>query len=118
VRVVRPIPRGAEVNIDYGFDFYATPLEFRQKKAQAHYHFRCECVACTHRWPIYDRLVDRPPQYRRKLSSELVETVAAQAAAYQAAMDHLVRLDIGRALPILADYLMVMADIFVHPDAR
>jgi hypothetical protein len=33
-------------------------------------------------------------------------------------MDHLVRLDIGRALPILADYLAVMADIFVHPDAR
>jgi len=118
VRVVRPIPRGAEVNIDYGFDFYATPLDFRQKKALAHYHFRCECVACTHKWPVYDRLVDRAPQYRRKLTPELVETVAAQAAAYQTAMDHLVRLDIGRALPLLADYLSVMADIFVHPDAR
>ena len=32
VRVIRLIPKGAEVNIDYGFDFYATPLDYRQKK--------------------------------------------------------------------------------------
>ena len=62
--------------------------------------------------------MDRAPQYRCRLTPELVEVVAKQAASYQLAMDHLVRLDIGRALPLLADYLTVMADIFVHPDAR
>lgn len=118
VRVIRLIPKGAEVNIDYGFDFYATPLDYRQKKAQNGYHFKCECVACTHKWPVYDRLVDRPPQYKKKLTPELTLEVARQAAAYQAAMDHLLRLDIARALPALAQYLSVMSDLIVHPDAR
>ena len=40
VRVIRRIPAGAEVNIDYGFDFYATPIEYREKRAAANYHFR------------------------------------------------------------------------------
>ena len=118
VRVIRLIPKGAEVNIDYGFDFYATPMEFRHKRAMANYHFRCECVACTHKWPVYDRLVDRPPQYRRKLTPDLIEEVARQAANYEVAMELLVRLDINKALPILAEYLMVISDIIVHPDAR
>ena len=64
VRVIRNIPAGAEVNIDYGFDFYATPMEYRHKRALANYHFKCDCMACTNRWPVYDRLVDNPPQYR------------------------------------------------------
>ena len=44
--------------------------------------------------------------------------VARQAACYQAAMEQLVRLDIPKALPILAQYLTVMSDLIVHPDAR
>ena len=40
VRVIRQIPAGAEVNIDYGFDFYATPIEYREKRAATNYHFR------------------------------------------------------------------------------
>ena len=40
VRVIRRIPAGAEVNIDYGFDFYATPIEYREKRAATNYHFR------------------------------------------------------------------------------
>merc|ERR550534_1698388 len=40
------------------------------------------------------------------------------AACYQAAMEQLVRLDIPKALPILAQYLTVMSDLIVHPDAR
>jgi len=118
VRVIRNIPAGAEVNIDYGFDFYATPMEYRHKRALANYHFKCDCMACTNRWPVYDRLVDNPPQYRKKLSPVLIEEVARQAANYQSAMDALVRLDINRAVPLLASYLATMADIIVHPDAR
>ena len=44
VRVVRKIPAGSEVNIDYGFDFYATPIEYREKRAATNYHFRCEDI--------------------------------------------------------------------------
>jgi len=118
VRVIRLIPKGAEVNIDYGFDFYATPMDYRQKKALQGYHFKCGCVACTHKWPVYDRLVERPPQYKKKLTPEMTMEVARQAACYQGAMEQLVRLDIPKALPILANYLTVMSDLIVHPDAR
>ena len=118
IRVVRLIPKGAEVNIDYGFDFYATPIEYRQRRAAANYHFECSCVACINKWPVYDRLVDLPPQYTHKLTPRIIEEVAKQAEAYTVAMEHLVRLDINRALPILAEYLTVMSELIVHPDAR
>ena len=64
------------------------------------------------------RLVDRPPQYKKKLTPEMTLEVARQAASYQAAMELLVRLDIPRALPILGQYLASMSDLIVHPDAR
>ena len=118
IRIIRTIPKGTEINIDYGFDFYATPADYRQKRAAANYHFHCECVACVHQWPVYDQLVDRPPIYKRKLTPQLIEEVARQAANYQVAMDHLVRLDVNKALPLLAEYLTVMAEIIEHPDAR
>jgi len=118
VRVIRRIPKGAEVNIDYGFDFYATPMDVRHKKAMANYHFRCTCVACTHKWPVYDRLIDLPPQYRRKMTAEVVREVELQSNNYQVAMEHLIRLDINRALPIFSEYLTSMSELVVHPDVR
>ena len=39
------------------------------------YHFKCGCVACTHKWPVYDRLVERPPQYKKKLTPEMTMEV-------------------------------------------
>jgi len=118
VRVIRLIPKGGEVNIDYGFDFYATPIDYRQKRAGMNYHFKCDCVACSHKWPVYDRLVDRPPQYRKKLTPDLTMEIARQAANYQTAMEYLVRLDINKSIPILSEYLATMSELIVHPDAR
>lgn len=57
VRVIRTVRRGEEVSIDYGFDFYANPLEVRQKRANSQYHFSCKCVACVNNWPTYNDLV-------------------------------------------------------------
>ena len=79
---------------------------------------RCECTACSQQWPVYDKLVDRPPQYRKKLSPEVTMEIAKQASNYQAAMELLVRLDISRALPLLGEYLTVMEELIVQPDAR
>ena len=28
-------------------------------------------MACSSQWPVYDKLVDRPPQYRKKLTPEV-----------------------------------------------
>jgi len=33
-------------------------------------------------------------------------------------MGHLVKLDIGKAMPLFCQYLTSMYDILVHPDAR
>jgi hypothetical protein len=57
VRIIRPVRRGEEVSIDYGFDFYANPLEARQKRANSQYHFACRCMACLNNWPTYNDLV-------------------------------------------------------------
>ena len=29
-------------------------------------------MACSSQWPVYDKLVDRPPQYRKKLTPEVM----------------------------------------------
>ena len=44
--------------------------------------------------------------------------IARQAANYQTAMEYLVRLDINKSIPILAEYLATMSELIVHPDAR
>ena len=75
-------------------------------------------MACSSQWPVYDKLVERPPQYTRKLSPEVTMEIARQASNYQTAMELLVRLDISRAVPLLAEYLTVMEELIVHPDAR
>merc|ERR1712083_1273213 len=118
IRVIRNIPKGAEINIDYGFDFYATPVSWRQARAASQYHFNCACVACDQRWPTYQSLVDKPPNYKKKLTPDLIERVAANATSYEVAMGHLVKLDIGKAMPLFCQYLTSMYDILVHPDAR
>ena len=118
VRVIRRIPKGGEVNIDYGFDFYATPIDYRHKRAATNYHFKCDCIACSNKWPVYDKLVDKPPQYRNKLTPDVTMEIARQASNYQHAMEYLVRLDINKATPLLGEYLAVMENMIVHPDAR
>ena len=57
VRIIRSVRRGEEISIDYGFDFYANPLEARQKRADSQYHFSCRCFACVNNWPTYNELV-------------------------------------------------------------
>ena len=118
VRIIRSVSRGEEVNIDYGFDFYANLIELRMKRSQSQYFFTCQCLACTQNWPVYNELVGKQRQYKVKLTSNLTEEVARQAAAYTIGMDFLLKLDVTTAMPIFRDYLIVMNELLVHPDAR
>ena len=59
--MVRPVCRGEEINIDYGFDFYATPIEYREKRAATNYHFRWEDILLSG-WCWY--ALDCPTQPR------------------------------------------------------
>ena len=40
--MVRPVSRGEEINIDYGFDFYAHHQDERQRRAQTQYFVVCQ----------------------------------------------------------------------------
>ena len=118
VRIIRSVSRGEEVNIDYGFDFYANPKEVRCKRSQTQYFFACQCNPCRGDWPCYNDLVGRPRQLKVRLSPALSEEMERQAAAYQIGMDFLLKLDVATALPVFRDYLMVMNELVEHPDAR
>merc|ERR1712150_271186 len=118
IRVIRSIRKGEEVNIDYGFDFYANPIEKRQKRANNQYHFACKCVPCVNDWPVYNDIMGKPRQFKCEITNELADDMERQGHRYQLAMDHLVRLDIQKALPLFRDYLLAMNEIIEHPDQR
>ena len=117
----RSIRKGEEVNIDYGFDFYANTKEKRQQRANNQYHFVCKCVACVNNWPVYNDIMGKPRQFKceeDKITNELADEMDRQGHRYQLAMDHLIRLDIPKALPLFRDYLLSMNQIIEHPDQR
>ncbi len=118
VRIIRSVARGEEINIDYGFDFYAHTREERMRRSQQQYFFTCQCVACEHNWPTYNELTGRQRQLKVRITQELSDEMGRQMAAYQIGMDFLIKLDIPTAMPIFRNYLMVMGEIVEHPDAR
>lgn len=118
IRVIRKIAPGEELTIDYGFDFYANPIEKRQKRAKTQYYFQCECIACVENWPTYEGLNNKIRQFKAEITHEIADNIEWQLQRYHMAMDHLMRLDIAKAAPLFREYLMVMNDIIAHPDQR
>jgi hypothetical protein len=118
VRILRSVVRGEEINIDYGFDFYANTREERQRRANQQYFFDCQCQACCENWPQYNELLGRQRQMRVRVTQELSEELGRQMAAYKIGMDFLLKLDITTAMPIFKNYLMVMNEVVEHPDPR
>merc|ERR1719225_1914013 len=118
IRVIRTIRRGDEVNIDYGFDFYANGKDMRQKRCTTQYHFACQCATCTQNWPVYNEMVNKPRRWKISMTQELMEEVERQNGCYQVGMEHLIRLDVQKALPLFKDYLVIMNELVEHPDQR
>merc|ERR1719412_107817 len=118
VRVIRTIRRGEEVNIDYGFDFYANTKEMRQKRSSTQYHFTCQCQACHNNWPIYNDMATKQRVWKLAMTQELAAESDKQTGFYQLGMEHLIRLDIAKACPLFKDYLIIMNELIEHPDPR
>ena len=118
VRVIRTIRRGEEVNIDYGFDFYANTKEMRQKRSSTQYHFTCQCQACHNNWPIYNDIATKQRVWKLAMTQELAAESDKQTGFYQLGMEHLIRLDIAKACPLFKDYLIIMNELIEHPDPR
>ena len=99
-----------------GFAFFR---EKRAKRADGQYHFSCGCVACAEDWPTYDRLgPPRVRQFQSEVTPEVADMIEAQSMRYKLAMDHLIRLDVPKAMPLFRDYLIAMEGVVAHPDQR
>jgi hypothetical protein len=116
--VIRTIRRGDEINIDYGFDFYGNVKETRQKRASTQYHFSCQCMACQNNWPVYNEMLTNPRRWKVSMDQNIIAEADRQTMCYQAGMEHLMRLDILRALPLFRDFLLVINELVEHPDPR
>ena len=75
IRVIRKVNPGEELTIDYGFDFYANPIDKRQKRANNQYYFVCRCFACVDNWPIYDNLNSKVRQFKQEITHELAAMI-------------------------------------------
>ena len=118
IKAIRTIRRGEEVNIDYGFDFYAMSKEQRTKRACTQYCFSCQCVACSNNWPVYNDMVNKPRRWKVAMTQELMDEAERQSLCYQAGMEHLLRLDVSKALPLFRDFLVILNELVEHPDPR
>ena len=52
------------------------------------------------------------------MTPDLVAESDRHSANYQLGMEHLIRLDIVKALPLFKDYLIIMNELVEHPDPR
>ena len=52
------------------------------------------------------------------MTQELASESDRQGSMYQIGMEHLIRLDIPKALPLFKDYLIIMNELVEHPDPR
>ncbi len=119
IKVIRTIRRGEEVNIDYGFDFYAMSKEQRSKRGTTQYHFSCQCLACSNNWPVYNDMVNKPSRrWKVAMTQELMDEAERQSLCYQAGMEHLLRLEVSKALPLFRDFLIILNELVEHPDPR
>ena len=119
IKVIRTIRRGEEVNIDYGFDFYAMSKEQRSKRGTTQYHFSCQCLACSNNWPVYNDMVNKPSRrWKVAMTQELMDEAERQSLCYQAGMEHLLRLEVAKALPLFKDFLIILNELVEHPDPR
>lgn len=52
------------------------------------------------------------------MTQELMDEAERHNIAYQVGMEHLIRLDVAKALPLFRDYLLVLNEMVEHPDPR
>lgn len=57
VRSLRTIKKGDEILDNYGVIYAVNELDQRKAKLLEQYFFDCNCMACTKRWPLYDKLL-------------------------------------------------------------
>merc|ERR1712062_753639 len=71
-------------------------------------------------WPIYNDMVTKQRVWKEQtmMTPDLVAESDRHTANYQLGMEHLVRLDIVKALPLFKDYLIIMNELVEHPDPR
>ena len=52
------------------------------------------------------------------MTQELMDEAERQSLCYQAGMEHLLRLEVSKALPLFRDFLVILNELVEHPDPR
>ena len=63
-------------------------------------------------------MVNKQRRWKVAMTQELMDEADRQNACYQMGMEHLIRLDIPKALPLFRDYLLILNEVLEHPDPR
>jgi hypothetical protein len=63
-------------------------------------------------------MVNKQRRWKIAMTQELMDEADKQTGLYQVGMEHLIRLDVGRALPLFKDFLLILNELVEHPDPR
>ena len=129
LRAIKHIKEGEEIVDNYGF-LYAVELKVnRQAHLLEQYYFKCQCVACSNDWPLYQDLVAEMPTFicskcykKYKFDSNCcvidkeVSNFQSLHSAYSSAMvDVLENGSVASNLPVLLEYLDLLSRKAILP---
>merc|ERR1712062_631825 len=64
-------------------------------------------------------MVNKPSRrWKVAMTQELMDEAERQSLCYQAGMEHLLRLEVAKALPLFKDFLIILNELVEHPDPR
>ncbi|CAK9802764.1 SET and MYND domain-containing protein 4 [Anthophora plagiata] len=92
-RALEPIYPGDQIFTNYGAAYAHTTRSERREKIMQDYFFKCDCIACTNDWPLYNeilrnhigsisknkKLVERLKPYKQRLVKNMYDIDAVKS---------------------------------------
>jgi hypothetical protein len=139
VRAIRNIKKGGEIFDNYGPHFLSHNFEERQKYLETQYFFRCNCEACSEKWPTADKLEEQVTRYKcihcsrsigLNLSNlkncphckkkceygKITKRLHVLSREYNRALEDLLQRRLHECLKTCIEYCDVMDSVVVHPN--
>ncbi len=78
VRTIRKVIKGEQIFDNYGVVYAVNDYDERQSKLVDQYFFRCNCICCEEKWPLYEGIPKELNQAGVKCEDCLKKAVAAK----------------------------------------
>lgn len=141
VRAIRPIKKGEEILDNYGPHFLSNNLDERHKDLHTQYFFKCNCKACSDKWPTVDKLQFQVTQYKcihcsvnigcnlSKLKicfnckkkcdyGKIAKRLQILSGEYKRALEDLLQGRLHECLRTCIEYCDVMDRVVIHPNKQ